>query len=88
MFLAVTLDRFLRDADLTQGQFADMVGIDASMVTRLISGERKASLSMALEIERVTNGQVSAIDLPLAPKTRKALLGLRISASKPIGSAA
>lgn len=75
------LERFLKDAQLTDGQFAELLGVDASMVNRLKSGQRKASLVLVLAIERVTEGRVTAADLPVATKTRRALSAMRLGAA-------
>ena len=74
------LERFLGQAGLSDQQFADLLNVDTSTVNRVRSGARTASLALALQIEAASNGQVRAEELPLTPRTQKALAGLRARA--------
>lgn len=54
------LTDFLRDQGMSQRAFAEMVGVDRSIVSRLARREMRPSLELAFEIERATAGRVPA----------------------------
>lgn len=77
MIRAVEFNRWLEVEELTDTAAAQILGLDQSMVTRLRNGERKASIPVALQIERRTKGKVGAAEVPLSKSSRKALMALR-----------
>ncbi|WP_225028988.1 helix-turn-helix transcriptional regulator [Xinfangfangia pollutisoli] len=50
----------IRDAGLTQAQFAETVGVDQATVSKLCRGKLVPSLPLAVRIERATRGEVAA----------------------------
>lgn len=54
---------YLRSHDLTHQAFAEAIGESRSLVTRIISGNRRPSWRMAIKIEAATQGAVSCRDL-------------------------
>ena len=48
-----------------------------NLVSRLLSGDRKASLELALDIEDATNGKVPAGSVPISPSARRCLRRIR-----------
>ena len=58
----MTLADFLTEASLNASDFATQLGCETSTVTRILRGERKPSLELALRIERVSEGKVKPND--------------------------
>jgi len=56
------LKQYIRQARMTQTQFAKQTGLSLSSVSRIISGERQPSLRVMQIIYQVTNGKVKADD--------------------------
>lgn len=52
-------------------------GTSQGTISRLVQGKRKASLGLALRIERGTGGLVRAEDLPMTRSARKDLRLMR-----------
>jgi transcriptional regulator with XRE-family HTH domain len=52
------LKSWLSANNLTQTQFAARLGVSTPHLSLLISGKKRPSLSLALKIERATNGTV------------------------------
>lgn len=56
------LTEYLDDAGETLSSLAARIGRSPSTLTRALRGERDASLKLARDVERGTNGRVSASD--------------------------
>ena len=56
------LKQYIRQARMTQTQFAKQTGLSLSSVSRIISGERQPSLKVMQIIYRATDGKVRADD--------------------------
>ena len=54
---------YLLTSRVKRREFARDVGVSESYISLLISGKRRPSVSVALQIERITGGEVSAINL-------------------------
>lgn len=54
------LCKFLRDADLTGAQLAQMSGLEPMQIYHLTNGRRRASLLVAVRLEKATRGAVPA----------------------------
>lgn len=54
------LSAFLTEHGKTQREFAAEVGVDPSIVSRLIKRTMKPSLDLAVAIERATAGEIPA----------------------------
>lgn len=54
------LDHFLRQHRLRQSVFADRVGATQATISKLIRGDTRPSLELAVRIERETKGAVPA----------------------------
>ncbi|MDG4650087.1 helix-turn-helix transcriptional regulator [Roseibacterium sp. SDUM158017] len=52
------LASYLKTSNLTQGAFADALGVSQPTVNRWLKGQAKPSWEKAAEIERVTGGMV------------------------------
>lgn len=52
------LSQHLRDNDLSQRVFAEMIGCSASYLSEIISGRKQPGLGLAVAIERETFGAV------------------------------
>lgn len=57
--LMKSLSEYLNTENVTQKEFADMIGVKQSMVSKLASGKTKPGLALAVLIERKTGGVVS-----------------------------
>jgi len=60
--------------------------VDRSSINKVRHGARYVGLGFAFKIEKATNGEVRAEDLPLSPSARDSLAAYRGSARE--GSAA
>ena len=59
--------KYLDDNAMSQRAFAKLIGVDASIVSRLARSEIRPSLDLAFAIERETSGAVPAVSwVPLA----------------------
>jgi len=58
---------------MTQAQFAMMLGVDQATVSKLCRSKLQPSLHLAVQIERLTDGEVSAASwiAPPIPATEK-----------------
>lgn len=56
----ITLTAYLETANITQSDIARAVGIDRSVMSRIVNGTVTPSLRVAVAIERETNGAVPA----------------------------
>ncbi len=52
------LKKYLTEAGMTRTAFAQLAGVDQSLVSRYIAGKSKPSLERAVAIERATGGKV------------------------------
>lgn len=66
-----------KDADLA----ARIPGCHPSTILRIRKRQRRASLALALAIERASNGEIKAESLPLSRSSRAALAQLRREAA-------
>lgn len=57
------LRTYLFNRDLPVKKFAAELGISVSYLYQLLKNERKASLELALKVERITKGNVSVDEL-------------------------
>lgn len=57
------LKSYLRKHGLTQKEFAEIMKVTEITVSRWVNGKSRTTVSMALEIERTTDGEVSAMDV-------------------------
>ncbi len=55
-----TLTEYLEAMSISQKAFADLVGVDRSIISRLSRREMRPSLELAFAIERATGGAVAA----------------------------
>lgn len=56
----LTLSEFLLQSRIKQRDFAAMIGVDQSVVSRLVRGVVRPSLKLAFQIEGATGGSVPA----------------------------
>ena len=54
------LAQYLAESRITQRKFAEMIGIDKSVVSRIAAGATLPSLETAIAIERASGGAVPA----------------------------
>ena len=59
---SMKLKQYIRQARMTQTQFAKQTGLSLSSVSRMISGERQPSLRVMQIIYQATDGKVRADD--------------------------
>lgn len=69
---AVTLAAHLAEAKLTHEQFAKRVRVARVTITRILAGDRRPSLTLALRIEKVTGGKVAPGDFALHKRLKAA----------------
>lgn len=62
MHRMMTLDAYLRDAGLTEAEFAQTVGLSQSQIHRLRKGSTGASLRVLANIQKATKGKVEPND--------------------------
>ena len=84
----VRLSEFLITPDWTQDRLASEARTTQGTISHLCAGTRKASLALALRIERATGGQVRAEDVPMTRRARVDLRELRASALRDRGEGA
>lgn len=51
---------YLRDRNITQAGFAELIGVSQASVSKLLRGANQPSLDLAFRIERATGGAVPA----------------------------
>ena len=75
----MTIDAFLKTTGWTEKHLGLLCKppVRQHTINRLRRRERKASLDVALGIERATEGRVGADEVPLSKRTRRALDQLR-----------
>lgn len=56
------LKDWLKQNNLTLAQFADRTSFSKGAAMKWVSGERFPRMNALIEIERITNGEVTAID--------------------------
>jgi predicted XRE-type DNA-binding protein len=56
----MSLTEYLAQSGTSQKTFAEQVGVDQSVVSRLARRDIRPSLELAFKIERATDGQVPA----------------------------
>lgn len=66
------LSEYLSAAGQTATDFASKVGCEPSTITRVLKGERKPSVPLAVKIEEVTAGQVTPRDFIETPAPEQA----------------
>ena len=64
-----TLTAYLEAANITQSDIARTVGIDRSVMSRIVNGTVTPSLRVAVAIERATGGAVPASSWVAQPVT-------------------
>lgn len=64
------LSEYLTRAGLNQRRFAEAVGVDPSIISRLVAGKMTPSLTLAVNIETATCGEVLAREWVKRPKKR------------------
>lgn len=57
------LKTYLESRSFTKKEFAKLIGISSAAVSNYICKKRKPALDIAIKIEQVTKGKVSAQDL-------------------------
>lgn len=57
------LEGYMRERSLTDESMAELVGVSRPHITRLRTRKRSASLHLALKIQELTEGLVSAASL-------------------------
>ncbi|MCB1343352.1 MAG: helix-turn-helix transcriptional regulator [Pseudooceanicola sp.] len=62
------LTRYRRDNGISQRDFAQMVGVDQSVVSRIEARSVSPSLNLAIRIQVMTSGKVTASDLDCAAR--------------------
>jgi transcriptional regulator with XRE-family HTH domain len=58
----MTLSEYLARENVKRSHFAQSIGVEASTVTRWISGDRTPSLALMERISRATDGKVTPSD--------------------------
>lgn len=51
---------FLKSREITQKDFAEQIGVTPGYLSALLSGKKTPSLTVAVQIEQVTGGDVPA----------------------------
>lgn len=71
---AMKLSDYLAERKLKPSQFAGMLGVTPSTLSRILRGHRKPSIALASKIDRETRGMVSVHDwnVPQSQKDRAA----------------
>ena len=59
----MNLKRYLDEKRLTYREFAEKLGIRTQYVQSIAYGKQKPSLDLAVKIEEITNGELTAKDL-------------------------
>mgnify|MGYP000330001373 CR=1 FL=1 len=54
------LATYLNSRGISQREFARLLGVDPSIVSRLVHGLMRPSLELAVKIERLTSGRIKA----------------------------
>lgn len=62
IFMSEVFSNWRTEKNLSQEQAAAMLGLSKSMISMLENGRRKPSSEKRIEIENITNGQVSYKD--------------------------
>jgi DNA-binding transcriptional regulator YdaS (Cro superfamily) len=57
------LEKYMRDHQLNQTQFADKVGVNQGLVSMWLNQKVQMAPKWALKVERVTEGELSRYDL-------------------------
>lgn len=57
------LKTYLELKNIQLNDFADIIGVDSSTISRYIHWHRKPALDIAMRIEKVTKGKVTIEDL-------------------------
>ena len=57
------LDRYLWERDISAEKFAAQIGVSPSTISRMRHHGMKPSLTVAIKIERATNGEVTVHSL-------------------------
>lgn len=61
MFAAMSdLGKYLKEAGASQKAFAEMIGVDPSVVSRFVARTARPGLDLAVKIEDATGGAVTA----------------------------
>lgn len=68
---------YLARTKISRAAFAEMVGVDRSLVTRWSKGGRKPSLATALRIEGATGGEIPATAWGYSSGTTQDSVGVR-----------
>lgn len=63
MIVAMKLSDYLSDPGRSATMLADEVGCEPSTITRVLRGERRPSIDLAVRIELATSGLVTVHDL-------------------------
>jgi DNA-binding transcriptional regulator YdaS (Cro superfamily) len=66
----MTLNDYLSDKKIRQAVFARQIGVSDTYLSRILSGERGASIRVAALIEAETGGLVTVADLVAVRKAR------------------
>jgi DNA-binding transcriptional regulator YdaS (Cro superfamily) len=77
---ASALARYLKKQSLTDGEFARLIGVDASTVYRWRKGDRRPERDLVFVIERATRGAVSASGWKNKPKRAARKAPARVAA--------
>ncbi|GJE13662.1 helix-turn-helix domain-containing protein [Methylobacterium longum] len=72
MFCDMTLADWLKREGMTVVALAKELGRDPSFITRVKNGDAMPSIEVAAEIQRITGGEVTAIDHVLIAQERAA----------------
>jgi transcriptional regulator with XRE-family HTH domain len=59
---AMNLTAYLEASSLSPSKFAESIGVPASTITRILSGEREPGLGLLKKIHAATNGAVTPND--------------------------
>ena len=73
----MTLERLFKDPAWTQVRLAKEARVDQSTLSRLLRKKQKASVWLALRIEKATGGLVSAEEIPMSRDAKRQLAILR-----------
>lgn len=59
----MNLREYLDKREISQSEFADMIGVTKQAVSKYLSGERSPKTPVAMKIQKITHGNVSMEEL-------------------------
>lgn len=68
--MSMTLEDYLDDQDMTQREFAELLGVTHQAVNQWLRGRRFPRRELIVKIEKITGGKVKPSDWYLSNVTR------------------